>query len=60
MGTVLNDQDSPNELANLEKRQRNAILENLCSTGASIRQISRVTGISFGIIQKLKRSNDEK
>lgn len=51
---------SPNEFANLEKLQRNAILEGLCSTGASIRQVVRVTGISFGIIQKLKRNNDEK
>jgi len=40
----------------LEKQQRNTILENLCSTGAGIRQISRVTGVSFGIIQKIKKT----
>ena len=48
--------DSPNELTVLEKQQRNTILENLCSTGAGIRQISRVTGVSFGIIQKIKKT----
>jgi len=49
VGTVLNDQDSPNELANLEKRQRNAILENLCSTGASIRQYSIDDRLQFDL-----------
>ena len=48
--------DSPNELTVLEKQQRNTILENLCSTGAGIRQISRITGVSFGIIQKIKKT----
>ena len=48
--------DSPNELTMLEKQQRNTILEDLCLTGAGIRQISRVTGVSFGIIQKIKKT----
>ena len=48
--------DSPSELTMFDKQQRNAILEDLCSTGAGIRQISRVTGVSFGIIQKIKKT----
>lgn len=53
--------DDSSQLAMIDKQLRNAILKNLWSTGASIRQISRVTGVSFGIIQKLKKAmcNDE-
>ena len=50
--------DDSNQLTKIDKQQRNSILENLCSTGASLRQLSRVTGVSFGIIQKIKKAMD--
>ena len=44
----------PTEVQNLEKKKRNTILKQLCEYGANIRQISRVTGISYGVIYRAK------
>ena len=44
----------PTEVQKLEKKKRNAILKQLCEYGTNIRQISRVTGISYGVIYRAK------
>lgn len=38
----------------LNKQQRNEIIKSLCNKGAGARQLSRITGISYGIIQRVK------
>jgi len=43
---------SPDSLS-LEKNRRNYILKSTKEFGAGIRQLSRLTGVSYGIIQKL-------
>lgn len=45
---------TPTELQRLGKKERNTILKQLCKYGANIRQISRVTGISYGVIYRAK------
>lgn len=47
----------PTEIQNLEKKSRNAMLKQLCEYGANIRQISRVTGISYGVIYRAKNDH---
>ena len=47
--------DSPSEVQSLDKNQRDVVLEKLLTCGGGIRQISRMTGISFGIIQKISK-----
>ena len=39
------------DVQNLEKNQRNKIIKELCDQGAGFRQLARITGISYGIIQ---------
>lgn len=41
------------EVQHLPTEQRNDIIQRLREFGASIRQLSRMTGVSFGIIRKL-------
>jgi hypothetical protein len=65
-GGIINDDDikerivdisglqTPTELQRLGKKERNTILKQLCEYGANIRQISRVTGISYGVIYRAK------
>ena len=48
---------NPLMVQSLEKTRRNGVLRSALSLGAGIRQLSRLTGVSFGIIQKLK--NDQ-
>jgi putative transposase len=62
-GTRLNDTEAtemiksivgvkiPSEIQRYEKQKRNPIIRKLRNTGLSIRQISRLTGISFGVIR---------
>jgi len=38
----------------LDKKQRNNIIKSLCERGAGTRHLSRITGISYGIIQRVK------
>ena len=38
----------------LDKKQQNNIIKSLCERGAGARQLSRITGISYGIIQRVK------
>lgn len=45
---------SMTEVQHLPKDQRNDIIRQFRQFGASIRQLSRMTGISFGIIRKLE------
>ena len=45
---------SISSIQHLQKDERNAILRQLKAFGASIRQISRLTGVSFGIIRNIK------
>ena len=41
----------PTEIQTFEKQKRNAVIKKLKNRGLSIRQISRLTGISFGVIR---------
>ena len=45
---------STTTVQHLEKEKRNRIIKQLKDFGASIRQISRLTGVSFGIIRKIQ------
>ena len=45
-------------IQSLEKTRRNVVLRSELSFGAGIRQLSRLTGISFGVIQKLKNDQE--
>jgi len=47
------DVDSPPDIAMLSKEERNDVIRTLRSKGISIRQISRITGISRGVIQRI-------
>ena len=44
---------NPLIIQSLEKTRRNEMLISAFSFGAGIRQLSRLTGVSFGVIQKL-------
>ena len=44
---------NPLMVQSLEKSRRNYILKSMKDYGAGIRQLSRLTGVSFGVIQKL-------
>ena len=44
---------NPLMVQSLEKTRRNIVLKSAKAFGAGIRQLSRLTGVSFGIIQKL-------
>ena len=46
---------NPLMVQSLEKTRRNVVLRAALSYGAGIRQLSRLTGISFGVIQKLTK-----
>ena len=41
------------DVQNLEKNQRDKIIKELCNQGAGFRQLARITGISYGIIQRV-------
>ena len=45
--------ENPLAIQSLEKDRRNYILKSTKDYGAGIRQLSRLTGVSYGIIQKL-------
>jgi hypothetical protein len=45
--------DNMMELQNLEKNKRNLIIREVCEQGAGFRQLERITGISYGIIQRV-------
>jgi len=45
---------SLNEIQNFEKEKRNKLIKEFKIKGLSIRQIERLTGISFGVIRKIK------
>ena len=49
---------NPLMIQSLEKTRRNVVLRSALSFGAGIRQLSRLTGISFGVIQKLKNDQE--
>ena len=48
---------NPLMVQSLEKTRRNEVLRSALSIGAGIRQLSRLTGVSFGVIQKLKNDH---
>ena len=41
------------DVQNLEKNQQNKIIKELCDQGAGFSQLARITGISYGIIQRV-------
>jgi len=46
---------NPLMVQSLEKTRRNEVLRSALSFGTGIRQLSRQTGVSFGVIQKLAK-----
>ena len=42
---------SPRDSQNLDQNKRNSIIREVCKQGAGFRQLARITGISYGIIQ---------
>ena len=51
--------DNPTDIQKLEKEQRDDILRRLCLTGVRLRQLSRITGISYGTINRAKSGSAE-
>ena len=45
---------SASTLQHYKKEERNRIIKQLKDLGASIRQISRLTGVSFGVIRNIR------
>ena len=45
----------PLEIQALDKEQRNQILLSLLDLGAGLRQLSRLTGVTYGVINKLSK-----
>ena len=45
---------SASTLQHYKKEERNRIIKQLKDFGASIRQISRLTGVSFGVIRNIR------
>ncbi len=43
----------PLEIQGFEKERRNKVVKKLKDEGLSIRQLERLTGISFGVIRRL-------
>ena len=41
------------EVQNLDKKKGNSIIREVCKQGAGFRQLARITGISYGIIQRV-------
>ena len=46
---------NPLMVQSLEKTRRNEVLRSAKSFGAGIRQLSRLTGVSYGVIQKIEK-----
>ena len=46
---------NPLMVQSLEKTRRNEVLRCALSFGAGVRQLSRLTGVSFGVVQKLTK-----
>ena len=46
---------NPLMVQSLEKTRRNEVLRYALSLGAGVRQLSRLTGVSFGVVQKLTK-----
>lgn len=51
---------NPLMVQSLEKSRRNEVLWDALFCGAGIRQLSRLTGVSFGVIQKLKNDHENR
>jgi len=47
----ITDVKSPSEIQNFEKHKRDYVIKKLKREGLSIRQIERLTGVSFGVIR---------
>ena len=52
--------DNLEGITHLPKKKRNEIIVSVLQKGAGIRQLERITGIGFGIIQRLKIKNESK
>ncbi|MBR6263876.1 MAG: hypothetical protein IKR05_11765 [Prevotella sp.] len=52
--------DNLEGIAHLPKKKRNEIIVLALQKGAGIRQLERITGIGFGILQRLKTKNVSK
>ena len=42
------------EIQKFQREERNEVIKELKSTGLSIRQIERLTGVGFGVIRNIK------
>lgn len=49
----ISDVRSPVEIQSFEKERRNDMIKKCKAEGLSIRQIERLTGISFGVIRRI-------
>ena len=47
------------DIQKLEKKQLDDILRRLCLIGVKVRQLSRITGISYGTINRAKSGSAE-
>ena len=57
---VFPEVDNLEGITHLPKKKRNEIIVSVLQKGAGIRQLERITGIGFGIIQRLKIKNESK
>jgi hypothetical protein len=46
---------NPLMVQSLEKTRRNEVLRSAKSFGAGVRQLSKLTGVSYGVIQKIEK-----
>ena len=46
---------SPHDIKKMKRPERDRMLKQICELGANPRQVSRITGISYGVIFKAKK-----
>ena len=51
---------NPLAIHSLERVRRNVLLKSALEMGAGCRQLSRLTGVSFGVVQKLKNDHQNR
>jgi len=46
---------SPHDIKKMKRPERDRMLKQICELGANPRQVSRITGISYGVIFEAKK-----
>ena len=49
---------APLDVATLAKKERNEVIKDLCNYGAGVHQISRVTGVPYGVIYRINKKRE--